>query len=86
MHEGTSERIVEAFEPIRLPVVRPRVGVVLAAGRSQRLSQLTRDGSKALIPLGGMSSWSAPSVGSWPADSSRWWWSSATRPARWGPS
>ena len=55
MHEGTSERIVEAFEPIRLPAVRPRVGVVLAAGRSQRLSQITRDGSKALIPLGGMS-------------------------------
>jgi CDP-L-myo-inositol myo-inositolphosphotransferase len=54
MHEGTSEGIVEAFEPIRLPVVRPRVGVVLAAGRSQRLSQLTRDGSKALLQLGGM--------------------------------
>jgi len=46
MHEGTSERIVEVFEPIPLPVVRPRVGVVLAAGRSQRLSQLTRDGPR----------------------------------------
>jgi choline kinase/phosphatidylglycerophosphate synthase len=32
----------------------PRVGVVLAAGRSKRLSGVTRDGSKALIRLGGL--------------------------------
>jgi choline kinase/phosphatidylglycerophosphate synthase len=32
----------------------PRVGVVLAAGRSERLRGLTRNGSKALIRLGGM--------------------------------
>jgi choline kinase/phosphatidylglycerophosphate synthase len=33
----------------------PRVGVVLAAGRSQRLDPLTRGGSKALLRLGGLS-------------------------------
>ena len=32
----------------------PRVGVVLAAGRSQRLESLTRGGSKALLRLGGL--------------------------------
>jgi choline kinase len=32
-----------------------RVGVVLAAGRSQRLDPLTRGGSKALLRLGGLS-------------------------------
>jgi CTP:molybdopterin cytidylyltransferase MocA len=33
----------------------PRVGVVLAAGRSERLDALTRGGSKALLRLGGLS-------------------------------
>lgn len=33
----------------------PRVGVVLAAGRSERLEPLTRGGSKALLRLGGLS-------------------------------
>ena len=33
----------------------PRVGVVLAAGRSQRLDPVTRGGSKALLRLGGLS-------------------------------
>jgi choline kinase/phosphatidylglycerophosphate synthase len=33
----------------------PRVGVVLAAGRSERLGPLTRGGSKALLRLGGLS-------------------------------
>src|SRR5215218_10747003 len=38
------------------PTTRPlRVGVVLAAGRSQRLDPLTRGGSKALLRLGGLS-------------------------------
>jgi 1L-myo-inositol 1-phosphate cytidylyltransferase / CDP-L-myo-inositol myo-inositolphosphotransferase len=38
------------------PPPRPlRVGVVLAAGRSQRLHPLTRGGSKALLRLGGLS-------------------------------
>src|SRR5438128_6321925 len=33
---------------------RPRVGVVLAAGRSERLSRLTKGRSKALTHLGGV--------------------------------
>jgi 1L-myo-inositol 1-phosphate cytidylyltransferase / CDP-L-myo-inositol myo-inositolphosphotransferase len=37
------------------PSPRPRVGVVLAAGRSERLEPLTRGGSKALLRLGGLS-------------------------------
>jgi choline kinase/phosphatidylglycerophosphate synthase len=38
------------------PPSRPlRVGVVLAAGRSERLERLTRGGSKALLRLGGLS-------------------------------
>jgi 1L-myo-inositol 1-phosphate cytidylyltransferase / CDP-L-myo-inositol myo-inositolphosphotransferase len=40
--------------PVLVPAGRPRVGVVLAAGRSERLSGLTRNGSKALIRLGGL--------------------------------
>jgi hypothetical protein len=34
---------------------RPRVGVVLAAGRSERLASVTGGGSKALLRLGGLS-------------------------------
>src|SRR5215203_158427 len=34
---------------------RPRVGVVLAAGRSERLAAVTGGGSKALLRLGGLS-------------------------------
>ena len=34
---------------------RPRVGVVLAAGRSQRLSKLTKGRSKAVVRIGGVS-------------------------------
>ena len=33
----------------------PRVGVVLAAGRSERLESVTRGGSKVLLRLGGLS-------------------------------
>ena len=40
--------------PVVVPAARPRVGVVLAAGRSERLSGPTRKGSKALIRLGGL--------------------------------
>jgi CDP-L-myo-inositol myo-inositolphosphotransferase len=40
--------------PVLVPVAPPRVGVVLAAGRSERLSGLTRNGSKALIRLDGL--------------------------------
>ncbi len=45
---------VSREEPVFVPVARPRIGVVLAAGLSQRLRGLTRDGSKALIRLGGV--------------------------------
>jgi 1L-myo-inositol 1-phosphate cytidylyltransferase / CDP-L-myo-inositol myo-inositolphosphotransferase len=40
--------------PVLVPAARPRVGVVLAAGRSERLSTFTRNGSKALLRLGGL--------------------------------
>jgi choline kinase/phosphatidylglycerophosphate synthase len=40
--------------PLLVPAVRPRVGVVLAAGRSERMAGLTPNGSKALIRLGGL--------------------------------
>jgi 1L-myo-inositol 1-phosphate cytidylyltransferase / CDP-L-myo-inositol myo-inositolphosphotransferase len=44
--------VVQADPPLsRLP----RVGVVLAAGRSERLDAVTRGGSKALLRLGGLS-------------------------------
>jgi choline kinase/phosphatidylglycerophosphate synthase len=36
------------------PLLRPRVGVVLAAGRSERLREVTGGGSKALVRLGGL--------------------------------
>jgi len=52
--EEASQEIVDLHRLVGMPVVRPRIGVVLAAGRSQRLSEVTRDGSKALIRLGGM--------------------------------
>ena len=41
--------------PGQLPSPRPRVGVVLAAGRSQRLESVTGGGSKVLLRLGGLS-------------------------------
>jgi 1L-myo-inositol 1-phosphate cytidylyltransferase / CDP-L-myo-inositol myo-inositolphosphotransferase len=37
------------------PARRPRVAVVLAAGRSERLTSVTRGGSKVLLRLGGLS-------------------------------
>jgi hypothetical protein len=40
-------------DPPRSPL--PRVGVVLAAGRSERLASVTRGGSKVLLRLGGLS-------------------------------
>ena len=45
---------VAAAEPLLMPAARPRVGVVLAAGRSERMAGLTPNGSKALIRLGGI--------------------------------
>lgn len=54
---AVADRAVEhlaAPGPALLPAAQPRVGVVLAAGRSERLSGLTRNGSKALIRLGGL--------------------------------
>jgi len=52
--EEAPQQTVDIRRLAGMPVVRPRVGVVLAAGRSQRLSEVTRDGSKALIRLGGL--------------------------------
>jgi CDP-L-myo-inositol myo-inositolphosphotransferase len=43
-----------ATRPLLVTTARPRVGVILAAGRSERLAGLTRNGSKALIELGGL--------------------------------
>jgi 1L-myo-inositol 1-phosphate cytidylyltransferase / CDP-L-myo-inositol myo-inositolphosphotransferase len=61
---GPSSRYLSATSPdgdreedavvVRVPAARPRVGVVLAAGRSERLSRLTRGRSKALVQLGGV--------------------------------
>jgi CDP-L-myo-inositol myo-inositolphosphotransferase len=53
MHEEL--RSDERSRLLGVPFVRPRVGVVLAAGRSERLSRITRGGSKALTRVGGMS-------------------------------
>ena len=36
-------------------LARPRVAVVLAAGRSERLADVTGGGSKALVRVGGLS-------------------------------
>ena len=47
--------MTEAPEPPSRPASPPRVGVVLAAGRSERISSITRGGSKALLRLGGLS-------------------------------
>jgi choline kinase/phosphatidylglycerophosphate synthase len=41
-------------EPVLTVAVRPAVGVILAAGRSERLAGLTGGSSKALLQLGGM--------------------------------
>lgn len=53
MHEELQS--AERSRPFAMPFVRPRVAVVLAAGRSERLSRVTRGGSKALARVGGMS-------------------------------
>ena len=49
---ATLAQPVGAAQPV--PVRLPRVGVVLAAGRSERLVGRTRGGSKALLQLGGL--------------------------------
>jgi len=54
VYERASEGTVEVPSRVDLTGTCPRVGIVLAAGRSQRLSEVTRNGSKALIRLGGM--------------------------------
>jgi CDP-L-myo-inositol myo-inositolphosphotransferase len=58
--ETLSERAETGPEPIVVgraatPVARPRLGVVLAAGRSERLADVTGGGSKALVRVGGLS-------------------------------
>jgi 1L-myo-inositol 1-phosphate cytidylyltransferase / CDP-L-myo-inositol myo-inositolphosphotransferase len=50
----TAPEDLVATWPLRVPKAPPRVGVILAAGRSERLAGLTRNGSKALIRLGGL--------------------------------
>ena len=57
MSETVSERVpVEGPRPAEGTAPRiPRVAVVLAAGRSERLAKLTGGGSKALIRVGGLS-------------------------------
>ncbi len=47
--------MAEAAQAPWRPAYVPRVGVVLAAGRSERMSSITRGGSKALLLLGGLS-------------------------------
>jgi choline kinase/phosphatidylglycerophosphate synthase len=48
-------RRAEVVQPTPPPSRLPRVGVVLAAGRSQRLESVTGGGSKVLLRLGGLS-------------------------------
>jgi choline kinase len=47
--------VAEARELSSRPGCVPRVGVVLAAGRSERIRSITRGGSRALLRLGGLS-------------------------------
>jgi 1L-myo-inositol 1-phosphate cytidylyltransferase / CDP-L-myo-inositol myo-inositolphosphotransferase len=51
---GRAAEEFAATRPLIVPASRTRVGVVLAAGGSERLAGLTRNGSKALIRLGGL--------------------------------
>ena len=53
MQDLTTER---SASPISVPA-RPKVGVLLAAGRAERLHHITRGHSKVLLRLGGMSLW-----------------------------
>jgi choline kinase/phosphatidylglycerophosphate synthase len=53
MADGAVADVTKAG-PVLVRAAPPRVGVVLAAGRSERLARLTRNGSKALIRLGGL--------------------------------
>ncbi len=46
--------MVEMVEGLTSPMPRPRLGVLLAAGRSERLAGVTGGGSKALIRVGGL--------------------------------
>lgn len=55
LHEHTSSGAEPAPAPGVAPRRRPRIGVVLAAGRSERLAALTGGGSKALVRVGGLS-------------------------------
>src|SRR5688500_13669114 len=58
MSETLFDRASAGFARIpseTLALARPRVGVVLAAGRSERLADVTGGGSKALVRVGGLS-------------------------------
>ena len=50
-----SPQRADVVQPTPPPSRLPRVGVVLAAGRSERLESVTGGGSKALLRLGGLS-------------------------------
>jgi choline kinase len=52
--DGATWTGAEAVEPAAPVAQRPRLAVVLAAGRSERLSGLTGGGSKALARVGGL--------------------------------
>jgi len=76
--------------PRRAEVVQPdpplsrllRVGVVLAAGRSERLEPITVGGSKALLRLGDLSLVERAVRSCSPLGWSGSWWWSATTPDR----
>ena len=57
MSEAVSERVPADRPRSATPTTQrvPRVAVVLAAGRSERMKELTGGGSKALIRVGGLS-------------------------------
>lgn len=52
--DGATWTSAEAAEPHAPATARPRVAVVLAAGRSERLAGVTGGGSKALVRVGGL--------------------------------
>jgi hypothetical protein len=72
----------EVVQPDPARSRRPRVGVVLAAGRSERLASVTGGGSKALLRLGGLSLVERAVRSCSPLGWTGFWWWSATTPDR----
>jgi choline kinase/phosphatidylglycerophosphate synthase len=54
LSDALSEHLARTGTASRPPTTRPGVGLVLAAGRSERLAGVTGGGSKALIRIGGL--------------------------------